>query len=130
LIAEDSADNREMMGAFLQLQGYAVLGTEDGPQTVEVATKELPDLLLLDLALPHLDGFEVASRLRRLPRLRDTPIIMVSGYDPKKYRQKALDVGCTDYLFKPIDFDQLEQILMRELGPWRSAEKSSFSQHA
>ncbi|HEY8203896.1 MAG TPA: response regulator [Pyrinomonadaceae bacterium] len=111
LIAEDSTDGREMMELLLALKGYQVVGVENGLEAVEVALAKSPDLILIDLELPKLDGLGVTRNLRRHPKLRKTPIIIVSGHDPAKHRQSAIDAGCTDYLLKPIDFDQLDTIL-------------------
>ncbi|HKP38936.1 MAG TPA: response regulator [Pyrinomonadaceae bacterium] len=111
LVAEDSADSLEMMRTLLRRKGYEVLTAEDGPEAVHVAFATIPDLILVDLRLPLLDGFDVTRTLRRHPRLRHVPIVILSGHDPAQYRQQALDAGCDDYLLKPIDFDRLESIL-------------------
>jgi len=111
LIAEDSADGREMMRVLLGLRGYKVLSVENGLRAVEVALTSHPDLILLDLALPRLDGLGVVRILRSYRKFRDTPIIIVSGHDPVGFRQPAIDAGCSDYLPKPIDFERLYTIL-------------------
>jgi len=111
LVAEDSADGREMMQMLLGLKGYQVLGAANGLEAVEVAIARRPDLILIDLQLPKLDGLGVTRNLRRHPKFRKTPIIIVSGHDPAKHRQPAIEAGCTDYLLKPIDFDRLDAIL-------------------
>ena len=80
-------------------------------EAVEVAIARRPDLILIDLQLPKLDGLGVTRNLRRHPKFRKTPIIIVSGHDPAKHRQPAIEAGCTDYLLKPIDFDRLDAIL-------------------
>lgn len=115
LIAEDSADGREMMITLLGLKGYEVLSAENGLETLEVALREYPDLILIDLQLPKLDGLDVTRRLRTHSRLKKTPIIMVTAHDPAQHRQLALDSGCTDYLLKPINFDRLDEILTYEV---------------
>lgn len=115
LIAEDSIDGREMMSMLLGLKGYDVLLADNGLEAVEVALAMSPDLILIDLELPKLDGIGVTRNLRCHPRLKATPIIIVSGHDPVKHRQTALDAGCTDYLLKPIDFDRLDEILTKEV---------------
>ena len=115
LIAEDSADGREMMSVLLGLRGYEVLSAEDGIQAVEVALAHLPDLILIDLELPQLDGIGVTRKLRLDARFHETPIIIVSGHDPARHRQAAIEAGCTDYLLKPIDFDRLDVILNRSI---------------
>ena len=111
LVAEDSADGREMMAMLLGLKGYQVVAAENGLEAIEVAAAYRPDLILIDLELPKLDGLDVARNLRRHPKLRKIPIIIISGHDPAKHRQLAIDAGCTDYLLKPIDFDRLDSIL-------------------
>ena len=111
LIAEDSPDSREMMQVLLGSKGYDVISAECGLEAVEVALTKFPDLILLDLQLPDLDGLAVTRNLRLRPNFKEVPIVVVSGHDPCKYRQLALDAGCTDYLLKPIEFDQLDEIL-------------------
>lgn len=115
LVAEDSADSREMMSTLLSLKGYDVLSAENGLEAVEVASTKLPDLILVDLELPKLDGLGVARKLRNRHGLTAVPIIMVSGHDPARHREAALRAGCTDYLVKPIDFDRLDEILTKEI---------------
>src|SRR5947208_2237407 len=78
LIAEDSTDGREMMGTLLQLKGYDVVSAENGVQAIEVALITSPDLMLVDLELPRLDGLNVARNIRRNARLQHVPIIIVS----------------------------------------------------
>jgi two-component system chemotaxis sensor kinase CheA len=111
LVAEDSVDSREMMRTLLTMKGYEVCEAGDGIAAVEVAVRTQPDLIFVDLQLPKLDGLGVARNLRSYPKLRKTPIIILSGYDPSKYRQAAIEAGCNDYLVKPIDFDRLEKLL-------------------
>ncbi len=111
LVADDNTDNRDMMQMLLGLKGYDVIVATDGPEAVRIALAQLPDLILLDLELPCLDGLAVAEQLRRRAGFNSVPIVMVSGHDPRKHRQQALDAGCTDYLFKPIDFERLDEIL-------------------
>ena len=111
LIAEDSADAREMMRVLLALKGYQVLSVENGVRAVEVALMGRPDLILLDLELPRLDGLGVVRILRSHREFRDTPIIIVSGHDPAGYGQPAIEAGCSAYLPKPIDFERLDTIL-------------------
>ena len=111
LVAEDSADGREMMLMLLGLKGYKVLCAEDGQVAVDLALLSLPDLILLDLDLPRLDGLGVTRNLRSHQEFKGTAIVIISGHDPIPYRQFALEAGCTDYLLKPIDFDHLDVIL-------------------
>jgi len=98
LVAEDDSDSREMIKILLCSKGYAVIEAADGLQAVEVALTKLPDLILLDLQLPLLDGVRVTRNLRQHPMLRAVPIVVISGHDPNGHRQAALDAGCNDYL--------------------------------
>jgi len=111
LIAEDSLDGREMMRTLLRLKGYDVVAAEDGVQAIDMALKNRPDLIFVDLELPRLDGISVIRNIRRSTKLRRVPIIIVSGHDPSRYEEAALAAGCTDHLMKPLDFARLDAIL-------------------
>ncbi len=115
LIAEDSRDGREMLQVLLGLKGYSVVTAADGRRALEVALESLPDLILLDLELPGLDGLSVARDLRRHSNFRSVPIIVLSGHDPMEHKQSAIDAGCTDYLLKPLDFEKLDAILQNQV---------------
>lgn len=111
MVAEDSEDGREMMRTLLRMKGYDVVVAEDGVQAIDLALKNSPDLIFIDVELPRLDGISVARNLRRSKALRNVPIVVVSGHDPRRYEAAALAAGCTEYLLKPIDFDRLDTIL-------------------
>ena len=113
LNAEDSADSREMMQLLLETRGYQVVAADDGVHALEVALSSRPDLVLLDLELPKLDGLSVTRELRLHPNFKVVPIVILSGHDPSRFRQEALDAGCDDYLLKPINFDLLHELLDR-----------------
>ena len=115
LIAEDSRDGREMLQVLLGLKGYSVIAADDGCKAVESALANSPDLILLDLELPGLDGLSVARHLRSYSNFRNVPIIILSGHDPRAHKQAAMEVGCTDYLLKPLDFEKLDEILQSEV---------------
>jgi two-component system, cell cycle response regulator DivK len=115
LIVEDNEDGRFMMRTFLQLKGYRVREARDGMEAIVAAASERPDLILMDLQLPRLDGIAVTRELRMQPLSRDIPIVIVSGWDPKRYRTQALTAGCDEYLLKPVDFSLLDEILTRYL---------------
>ena len=123
LVAEDNSDGRDMLQVLLALKGYNVLLAADGLEAVEVALAQFPDLILLDLELPQLDGLAVTKNLRRHPKFKEVPIVVLSGHDPRKYRQSALDAGCSDYLFKPIDFERLEEILIHNVPTANGRER-------
>ena len=113
LIAEDSDDSREMMQVLLEAKGYRVVAAGDGMHAIRVALMSRPDLMLLDLELPKLDGLSVTRELRLHPNFKAVPIIILSGHDPSRFRQEALEAGCDDYLLKPIDFDLMHELLDR-----------------
>jgi len=126
LVAEDSADSREMMQVLLEIKGYQVLAVENGIRALEVAIRTQPDAVLLDLELPKLDGLSVVRNLRLHPKLKHIPVIILSGHDPCRYRQAALDAGCNDYLLKPISFERLHELLNQFVPrPGRRAVKSA-----
>jgi CheY-like chemotaxis protein len=111
LVAEDDSDVRLMMRTLLEMKGYAVAEAVDGPAAIEAARGESPDLILMDLQLPRLNGFAVTRFVRQDDQLRGVPIIIVSGHDPARHRNIALAAGCNAYLLKPVDFDQLEGLI-------------------
>ena len=115
LIVDDSDDGRFMLRTYLQLKGYGVMEAADGIEAIAAATGKRPDLILMDLQLPGLDGVSVTRQLRLNPLSRFVPIVIVSGWDPKRHRPQALAAGCDEYLFKPVDFSLLDQILDRYL---------------
>ena len=119
LIAEDSADSREMMQVLLEQRGYQVVAADDGRRALEAALSSRPDLVLMDLELPKLDGLSVTRNLRLDPKFKDVPIVILSGHDPSRFRQEALDAGCDDYLLKPINFDLLHELLDRMIAAAR-----------
>jgi CheY-like chemotaxis protein len=112
LVAEDDEDVRLMMKTLLEMKGYGVLEAEDGQQTVAVAQSARPDLILMDLQLPRLNGFAVTRFIRQHEQLRGIPILIVSGHDPAKHSKLALAAGCNGYVQKPIEFDRLEKIIV------------------
>jgi CheY-like chemotaxis protein len=112
LVAEDDADTRLMMKTLLAMKGYRVVEASDGQETMDVARAELPDIILMDLQLPRLNGFAVARSVRQDERLSNTPIVIVTGHDPAKHLNLALAAGCNAYVQKPIDFDSLGELIV------------------
>jgi CheY-like chemotaxis protein len=113
MIVEDFEDNRFMMKRLLEMSGYAVLEAVNGEEAVDLAVKEQPSLILMDLSLPLLDGLAATRRIRGYSGLRDVPIVAVSAHDTSDFHAEALAAGCNDYVTKPIDFDQLEELLRK-----------------
>jgi two-component system, cell cycle response regulator DivK len=115
MVVEDFEDNRFMMRRLLEMSGYRVLEAINGEEAVELAHRERPQLILMDLSLPQLDGLAATRRIRQHADLRDVPIVAVSAHDTADFHADALAAGCNDYVTKPIDFDQLEALLSRLL---------------
>lgn len=113
LVVEDFEDNRFMMKRLLEMSGYQVVEAINGQEAIEVAQRELPDLILMDLSLPLLDGLSATRRIRVRPELEKVPIVAVSAHDTADFHAEALAAGCNEYVTKPIDFDELESLLKR-----------------
>jgi CheY-like chemotaxis protein len=109
LYVEDNRDNRVLVRRVLEAEGYRVLEAEDGPTGIEIARNERPALILMDINLPEVDGFQVTVQLRALPELRDVPIIALTANVMKGDREKTLEAGCSGYIQKPIDIDLLPE---------------------
>ena len=103
LLIEDNEQNRYLVTFLLEKHGYAVVAAPDGPSGIELAMQESPDLILLDIQLPRMDGYEVARALRERPTLAAIPIVAVTSYAMMGDKEKALASGCDGYLEKPIN---------------------------
>jgi CheY-like chemotaxis protein len=119
MVVEDFEDNRFMMRRLLEMSGYHVLEAVNGQEAVEIARRERPNLILMDLSLPLLDGLAATRRIRQEESLREVPIVAVSAHDTADFHADALAAGCNDYVTKPIDFDQLEALLAKLLPQQR-----------
>ena len=113
LVVEDFEDNRFMMRRLLEMSGYRVVEAVNGRQAVEMAQEERPDIILMDLSLPMLDGLAATRQIRAYEGLGKIPIVAVSAHDSADFHAEALAAGCNEYVTKPIDFDQLVQLLSR-----------------
>ena len=105
LLIEDNEQNRYLATFLLEHHGYRVISAADGPLGLELAPRLAPDLVLLDIQLPGMDGYSVARGPRALPELARTPIIAVTSYAMVGDREKSLAAGCTGYIEKPINPD-------------------------
>lgn len=115
MLVEDFEDNRFMMRRLLEMNGYRVVEAINGREAIEIAQRERPHLILMDLSLPLLDGLAATRRIRQHEELRRVPIVAISAHDTSDFHADALAAGCNEYVTKPIDFDQLEQLLKRLL---------------
>ena len=117
LVVEDFEDSRFMMRQLLEMAGHRVVEATDGEEAVKMALVEHPELILMDLSLPKLDGLAATRKIRRHSHV---PIVAVSAHDSKGTRTEALAAGCDEYVTKPIDFEQLSALLTRLLPPKQS----------
>ena len=117
LVAEDDADNRDILRTLLALRGFDVLEAADGRQAVELARAARPDLILMDLKMPVMNGLAATRAIRQQPEphLRTVPIVALSAYHPTQHGAVAAAAGCDDYVLKPINYEQLEAVIRRLL---------------
>jgi CheY-like chemotaxis protein len=122
LVVDDYPDTAETMAMLLRLWGHEVYIAHDGPGALALALKHRPDVVLLDLGLPGMDGFEVARRLRQEAAFRDAFVASVSGFTQEVDSRRAREAGCDCHLFKPLEPEQLRQLLDGLRGGNGSAE--------
>jgi CheY-like chemotaxis protein len=120
LLVEDTEDNRFMMRRLLEMTGYRVVEAMNGEEAVKLAERETPQLILMDLSLPVLDGLAATRLIRKLPQLASTPIIAVSAHDTSDFQSEAIKAGCNSYVTKPIDFSELETLIRQLVKPQES----------
>ena len=113
MVVEDYDDTRYFLKRILEKKGYRVLEAVNGQEAVEIAKTEHPDLILMDLDLPILDGIGATQHLRQHDATKSVPIVAVTAYPMSYTRVKAFAKGCNEYLSKPIDFDELDKLLTR-----------------
>lgn len=111
LLVEDTEDNRQMMRKLLELSGFQVVEAVNGREAVEVASKAKPEVILMDLSLPYIDGLAATRQIRSLPDMTNVPIIAVSAHDTADFHSDALAAGCNAYLTKPINYPELEDVV-------------------
>jgi CheY-like chemotaxis protein len=111
LVVEDFAETRFTLKLTIELSGYRVIEAINGQQAVEIARRERPDVILMDIGLPVMDGCKATRLIREDKALRNVPIVAVSANATPEHRVKALAAGCDEYVTKPIDFDRLEKLI-------------------
>jgi two-component system, cell cycle response regulator DivK len=109
LLVEDNELNRDMLSRRLQRKGYTVVTAHDGEEGHSLAHSESPDIILMDISLPVMDGWEVTRRLKASEATRHIPIIALTAHALVTDRTKAFEVGCDDYDTKPVDFGRLSE---------------------
>src|SRR6476469_3399540 len=108
LLVEDDMLNREMIGRYLMIQGFEIITAVDGAQAVSVAQKQLPDLILMDMGLPILSGWQATAQLKAAPETRMIPIVALTAYAMAEDRDRAYTVGCDEFETKPVNFLKLK----------------------
>ncbi len=117
LLVEDNEMNRDMLSRRLVRRGYEVILAVDGAEGVAKAGKDHPDLILMDMSLPVMDGWEATRRLKAAPKTAAIPVIALTAHAMASDRDKALEAGCDDYDTKPVELDRLLAKIERLLGP-------------
>jgi CheY-like chemotaxis protein len=116
LLVEDNEVNRRLAGFLLRSQGYQVREATSAVAALEILHKERPDLIVMDIQLPGMDGLEATRKLKEQPATADIPVIAVTSYAMKGDREKALAAGCAGYVTKPIDKNTFIQEVATQLG--------------
>jgi two-component system cell cycle response regulator DivK len=124
LVVDDSADNVAVISLDLQHQGYRVVTASDGEDAVKVATQMLPNLILMDINLPTLDGLGATRRIRDHEALREVPVVAITAFGTEGFQRAAYDAGVSGYLTKPIDMDRMHLLIARLLSPENSGKLS------
>ena len=124
MLVDDFEDTREMMRRMLEMSGCHVVEAANGQEAIELSQRGGIDLVLMDLNMPVLDGFNATLRIREYEQTRDVPVVAVTAYDTAESRAAAGAVGCCDYVVKPLDIEHLSALL-RRLLPSRDGEHTA-----
>ncbi len=116
LIAEDDPKNMKVVAMALRPHGYTLLKATDGEEALEIALRDTPDLILLDMQLPKMSGLEVTRKLREMPAFSHIPIIALTAYAMKGDKEKFIEAGCDAYLSKPINTRELPRVIAEILS--------------
>jgi two-component system, cell cycle response regulator DivK len=126
LVVEDDISNRAMLARRLEWEGYQVVTAENGAQAIVRAIEERPNLILMDMGLPVMNGWQATHRIKSTSATRTIPIIALTAFALSSDRQKCLNVGCDDYETKPVDFARLTAKMRALLDKARSADVSAL----
>lgn len=124
LVVDDSADNVAMISLDLQQQGYRVVTAANGEDAITVAIQMMPNLILMDINLPALDGLGATRRIRENAALQEVPVIAITAFGTEGFQRAAYDAGVSGYLTKPLDLDRMHQLIARLLSPGGSGKLS------
>jgi two-component system cell cycle response regulator DivK len=121
LVVDDNQDSRELVVKVLKNRGYEMVEAVDGEEAIEKVIAERPDLILLDISIPKLNGYEVTLRLKNMEEFKDIPVVALTAHAMKGDRMKALEAGCEGYITKPINVRELPaQVKSFIKGRWES----------
>ncbi|NJK68753.1 MAG: response regulator [Microcoleus sp. CSU_2_2] len=116
LAVDDNHDNLELLTQILDMFGCDCVGAVDGYEALSAAVDRLPDLIVLDICLPDIDGIELVNRIKQHPKLINIPLVAVTALAKTEDRERILTAGCVEYLSKPFNIDDLESIIRRHLN--------------
>jgi CheY-like chemotaxis protein len=111
LVVDDFDDTRLLLRTWLEKKGFRVVEAENGTQAVAKAEIELPDLIIMDVEMPEMDGLSATRKIRELKQLEGVPVLAVSAYGAAQYRLEALAAGCNEYVSTPFEPDDLEKLI-------------------
>ena len=115
LVVDDEADSRKILKTYFEIHGFDVAEAEDGYEAVEKALERPPDLVIMDMAMPLVDGVNSARTMRQHDELREVPIIALTAFG-SFYKPRAIEAGCNEVVPKPVDFGRLRPVLSKHLG--------------
>lgn len=119
LYVEDAFDSRLLVRRILQAEGYDVFEADEANSAIDLLRKEIPDLILLDINLPKVDGYTLTAQIRNMPGLQQVPILAITANVMQGDREKTIAAGCDGYIQKPIDVDEFPNIISRYLRGFR-----------
>jgi two-component system cell cycle response regulator DivK len=125
LVVEDNESSRDMLARRLSRRGYQAIVAADGKRGIAAAQAQSPDLIVMDMSLPELDGWEATRRLKADPATRSIPIVALTAHAMASDRKKAMDAGCDDYHTKPVDFESL----VRSIEAFLEARRRGVGRH-
>ena len=123
LVVDDFDDNRTMYSEYLQFQGFRVAEAVNGEEAIARARELMPSLIVMDLSLPVMDGWEATRRLKADPKTRSIVVVALTGHAEPAHAKKALDAGCDDFVAKPCLPDQLVATIRKHVDPEKGAAK-------
>jgi len=122
LLVEDNPRNMRLLEMTLRAKGYTLLEATDGGEALDMAVRKQPDLIIMDIQLPKVNGLDVTKKLRKTPEFKNTPIVAITAYAMKGDREKAIEAGCNAYLPKPINTRELPGMIAAMLLNRESAK--------